>query len=122
MNNKDLQVAINNVRTSTVIRYPSKHIIRLLEFFKRLDLVTYEQVNNTIVLKKASKLKKVTLNKLTNQFVAKAELSLQKKRLVDEGYGELVLSTPKGIMTTAEALSENHGGILLGYVNYRYKG
>lgn len=40
----------------------------------------------------------------------------EKRHLPAKGFGELIVTTPNGVMTHDEAREQNHGGRLLGYV------
>lgn len=121
MNNKDLQVAINNVRNTTLIRHPNKLIRQLIEFLASRQLIHAENSDQGIVLKKLRKLSLLTLYPLSNQFVKAKDAIAKKRRLVDEHYGEMIVSTSKGIKTASEANKLNVGGVVLGYINYSHR-
>lgn len=117
---KDLQVAVNNVRTTTTIPYANKKVKKIVQLLLSQGCISCSDSSQShISLSKRDKLDVLHFNNLSNHFVKAKDWASERKHFVDLNHGDLIVSTSSGIMTATQAIEQNKGGLLLGY--YRLK-
>lgn len=98
-----------------IVKKKSKFLINVLDFIKKLGYIDYE-VEDLIV--------KITINKLNECKAIKPRYNVKVERidkyvrryLPARNFGEILISTNKGLMTHHDAVSKNLGGCLVAYI------
>ncbi len=115
---------INNAekvgKTSVVLRPISKMILKVLEIMKQFGYIgeysVTEQSNGSfITLTLIGKIN--TCNVIKPRFPVQKDIyeKFEKRYLLAKGFGFLIVSTSKGVMTQDEAIEKNLGGRLIAY-------
>ena len=119
-------IQINNAarigKKEILINFASKLLIQVIDVMKRYGYVEdYEpkHISPEIIKVRVVLSGRINECKPTKPYMPVKVKNLQKyieRHLPGRGIGILILSTPKGVLSHEEAIKENVGGILLGYV------
>jgi len=121
----DILSKINNAekvgKTQIVHNTSSKLIKEVLRVQKENGYIReYEKIENNkggiLLIKLSGKMNKCSVIKPRFSTTCERITEYESRYLPAQGFGFLILSTPKGIMTNEEAKEKKTGGVLLAYV------